>query len=221
MNTDKLAFVLPGLLACTLPALNLHAQDSAPSYRPLTVGAEIGSLGYGGSGTFRFADHFGVSAGFDYFGYAWNGSIKDINYNVRARLMGEPMALCLYPEANHSFHVKVGIELNQNSITGTNPGGTFTVNGNTYPGTVNLNIQQQPISPYISLAGNLFYLDHAHHVSIGGEIGCVFTGTPRVGLTSSNPAADNDIATERQQVIKYANYLRWVPILKVGLNYSF
>ena len=221
MKTAKLTSALPCLLACALPALNLQAQDAAPPYRPLTVGAEIGTLGYGGSGTYRFADHFGVSSGFDYFGIGFAANIKDIRYNSRVRMMGEPIALCLYPEANHSFHFKLGIEFNQNRITGTNPNGTFTLNGNTYNGTINLNIQQQPISPYASFAGNLFYLDHAHHCSVGGEIGVVYTGTPRVGLTSSNPAANNDVDSERQQVIKYANYLRWVPILKVGLNYSF
>jgi hypothetical protein len=236
MKTDKLAFVLPGLLACMLPALNLHAQDtnsssstssssapsaSVPLYYPLTVGAEVGTLGVGGSGTFRFADHFGVSAGFDWFGIGYHATIKNTEYDVKTRLMGEPVALCLYPVANRSMHFKLGIEFNQNRITGTNPGGTFTVNGNNYPGTLNLNIQQQPISPYASFAGNLFYLDHAHHASVGAEVGCVFTGTPRVGLTSSNPAATADVDTARQQVIKYANYFRWIPIIKVGVNYSF
>jgi hypothetical protein len=221
MKNAKPAFMLPGLLACALSSMNLHAQDSASLYHPLTFGAEIGTLGFGGSGTFRFADHFGVSAGFDYVEFGYHASIKNTEYDVRTRLMGEPVALCLYPEAEHSFHFKLGIEFNQNRITGTNPGGTFTVNGNTYPGTLNLNIQQQPISPYASFAGNLFYLDHAHHVSVGGEVGVMYTGTPRVGLTSSNPAATGDVDTARQQVIKYADYFKWVPILKVGLNYSF
>ncbi len=215
MKTAKLAFALPGLLA-----LNLHAQSS-PSYHPFTIGPEIGTTGYGGTGSFRFADHFGVTGGFDYFSYNKNGSIKDVTYNAKARLESEPAAFSLYPSADSSFHVNLGVVFNQFRLTGTNPGGTFTLNGNTYAGTLNLNIQQQPISPYISIAGNFFYFDHGHHVSIGGELGCMYTGTPRVGLTSSNPAANNDVATERQQWIKYANYGKFWPILKLGLNVSF
>ncbi len=215
MKIAKLAFALPGLLA-----LNLHAQSSA-SYHPFTVGPEIGTTGYGGTGSYRFMDHLGITGGFDYFSYTRDGSIKDVNYHVKARLESEPVALSLYPSADSSFHLNVGVVLNQFRLTGTNPNGTFTVNGNTYAGTLNLNIQQQPVSPYITIAGNFFYFDHGHHVSIGGELGAMYTGTPRVGLISSNPLANNDIANERQQVIKYANYGKFWPIVKLGVNISF
>jgi hypothetical protein len=222
MKTAKLAFALPGLLACAMPALNLHAQTSdSPSYHPFTIGPEIGTTGYGGTGSFRFISHLGVTGGFDYFNYTENGSIKDVTYNAKLRLESEPVALSLYPSADSSFHLNLGVVFNQFRLTGTNPGGTFTLNGNTYAGTLNLNIQQQPVSPYISIAGNFFYFDHGHHVSIGGELGAMYTGTPRVGLTSSNSAADNDVATERQQLIKYANYGKFWPIVKLGLNISF
>jgi hypothetical protein len=150
MKTAKLAFALPGLLA-----LNLHAQSS-PSYHPFTIGPEIGTTGYGGTGTFRFADHFGVTGGFDYFNYTENTTIKDVAYDAKLRLQSEPAGLSLYPSADSSFHVNLGVVFNQFRLTGTNPGGTFTLNGNTYAGTLNLNVQQQPISPYISIAGNFF-----------------------------------------------------------------
>ena len=222
MKTAKLAFALPGLLACGLPALNHHAQDSSsPTYHPFTLGPEIGTTGYGGTGSYRFISHLGVTGGFDYFSYSRTGNIKDVNYAANIRLKSEPVALSLYPSADSSFHVNLGVEFNQNRVTGTNPGGTFTLNGNTYAGTLNLDIQQQPISPYITIAGNFFYFDRGHHVSIGGEIGAMYTGSPRVGLMSSNPAADNDVATERQQLIKYANDLKFWPIIKLGINISF
>ena len=109
---------------------------------------------------------------------------------------------------------------NQNRVTGTNPNGTFTLNGNTYAGTLNLNIQQQPVDPYLTLGGNL-YFDHAHHWSLGGELGAMYTGKPRVGLTSSNPAANADVANEVQQLDSYANKVQFYPVLKLSLNFSF
>jgi hypothetical protein len=215
MKTAKLAFALPGLLA-----LNLHAQTSS-SYHPFTIGPEIGTTGYGGTGTFRFADHFGVTGGFDYFSYTENRSIQNVAYDAKLRLQSEPAAFSLYPSVESSFHVNLGVVFNQFRVTGTTQNGTFTLNGNTYAGTLNLNVQQQPISPYISIAGNFFYFDHGHHVSIGGELGCMYTGTPRVGLISSNPAANADVATEREQVIHIANDFKFWPIIKLGLNVSF
>jgi hypothetical protein len=216
MKTAKFAFVLPSLLA-----LNLHAQSASTSYLPFTIGPEIGTTGYGGTGSYRFMSHLGITGGFDYFSYSKTGSIKDVTYNAKARLESEPVALSLYPSEDSSFHLNLGVVFNQFRATGTNPNGTFTLNGNTYAGTLNLNIQQQPISPYVTIAGNFFYFDHGHHVSIGGEIGAMYTGSPRVGLTSSNPAANNDVAAERQTLRNYASYLHFFPIVKLGLNISF
>jgi hypothetical protein len=220
MKIAKAALASSSLLVCGLFAASLQAQDS-PSYHPFTIGPEIGTTGYGGTATWRFLDHFGVTGGFDYFHYAYDNTIESVSYDARLRLQSEPVGLALYPSADSSFHVNLGIVFNQNKLTGVNQNGTFTLNGNTYNGTLNLDIQQQPISPYVSMAGNFFYFDKGHHVSLGGELGCMYTGTPRVGLTSSNPAANNDVATERELVIKYANDFKFWPIAKLGLNISF
>jgi hypothetical protein len=221
MRNYKLAFVLPGVLGCALSTLNLHAQySSSPSFHPLTIGPEIGTTGYGGTGIFRFADNFAVGGGLDYFYYSRTGSIKDVDYDAKLRLMTEPVTLYVYPWAAHSFYVRLGAAFNQNRVTGTNPNGTFTLNGNTYAGTLNLNIQQQPVDPYLTLGGNL-YFDHAHHWSLGGELGAMYTGKPRVGLTSSNPAANADVANEVQQLDSYANKVQFYPVLKLSLNFSF
>jgi hypothetical protein len=207
------------VLGCALSAVNVRAQ--APDYYPFTLSGEIGTTGYGGTGIYRFSDHFGVSGGMDYFYYSRNGSIKDVDYHANIRLMSEPVALSLYPWADSSFHLNLGAIFNQNRVIGNNPGGSFTLNSTTYPGTLSLNIQQQPIDPYLSIAGNFFYFDHGHHVSLGGELGAMYTGQPRVGLISSNPAADADVATERNTLIHYARDLEVWPILKLSLNISF
>jgi hypothetical protein len=221
MQINKPAVLLTGLLGCCLPAFSLHAQDSSPPfYQPLTLGAEIGTTGYGGTGIFRFADNFGVGGGIDYFYYNRTGSIKDVEYDATVRLMSEPVTLYVYPWARHSFYVRLGAAFNQNRVTGTNPNGTFTLNGNTYAGTLNLDIQQQAVDPYLSLGGNL-YFDRGHHVSLGAELGAMYTGKPRVGLTSSNPAAAADVASEVQQLQSYANKVQFYPVIKLSLNISF
>lgn len=220
MKIAKSAFLFSGFLGCALLASNIQAQSSS-SYHPFTVGAEIGTTGYGGTAIYRFMDHLGVSGGLDYFSYRRTGTIKDVDYSARARMMTEPVALCLYPSADSSFHIKLGAVFNQTRVTGTNPNGTFTINNNTYAGSINLDYQQQPVDPFVSIAGNFFCFDHGHHVSIGGELGCMYTGEPRVGLVSSNPAANADIASQRDKLIHYARDLEFWPILKLGVNISF
>ncbi len=117
MKIAKLALVLPGLLA-----LNLHAQTSdSTSYHPFTLGPEIGTTGYGGFATYRFMSHLGVTGGFDYFNYTENGSIKNVAYSVKARLQSEPVALSLYPSADSSFHLNLGVVFNQFRVTRHQP----------------------------------------------------------------------------------------------------
>lgn len=224
MKIAKFALLPVTLIAGGLSVLNVHAQaqvSSQASGYPFKLTAEAGTTGFGGGGTWRFADHFGVTAAADYFTIGAHASIHDIGYDARLRLLSEPVGFCFYPWTEHSFRINAGIAFNQNKLSGDTTSGSFTVNGNTYNGTLTVNIQQQPISPYASIAGNFLYFDQAKHWSLGGELGCMYTGTPRVGLISSNPAANNDVATEREEVIKYANYAKFWPIVKVGLNFSF
>src|SRR4051794_27218477 len=75
MQNTKLYLYAASLMACTSATFTSGAAEAAtpaesgppPLYRPWSVGAEAGSTGLGGSGSWRFADHFGVRAGFYYF----------------------------------------------------------------------------------------------------------------------------------------------------------
>ncbi len=196
-----------------------EADSSHASYQPFTIGAEIGTLGAGGAVNWRFSDHFGVGAAFDYFSYNYHTTIEGIDFdNNRLRLMSEPVTLNLYPSKNHSFHLSIGALFNQNQLTGSKTG-TVDLDGTPYTGTVNLEIKQQPLNPYVSIGGNL-YFDKGHHVSLGGELGVVYTGDPQVSLSAPG-APPSAIAGEESQIHNYAKKAQFWPIAKLSLNYSF
>ena len=87
-------------------------------YQPFTVGVEAGTTGAGGGANWRFSNHLGVGGAFDYLSYSYNGKVEDGNFNVRLRLMSEPLTLNLYPWKNHSFRISAGLLFNQNQLTG-------------------------------------------------------------------------------------------------------
>jgi hypothetical protein len=211
--------------------LDAARAEDRPDYRPFTVTGEAGTTGAGGSFAWRFADHVGVRAGMDYFTYSRNDTIEGIPYSTDARLQSEVLTLNYYPWKKHSFFISLGALFNQNRLTGTSSdlNQPLTISGTTFPqgtvGTVHLRIEQQPVDPYLSFGGNLFYFDHAHHWSLGGELGVFYTGKPKVSLNRTGGVGDAaiDLALQQQKsrVQHYANRYQFWPVLKLAVNYSF
>jgi hypothetical protein len=213
---------------------NSADSSSRPPYQPWTVGAEVGSTGIGGFGSWRFSDHLGVRAGFDYFQWTEkNLSIGDFRYSAKARLMSEPLTLDIYPWQKHSFHVSVGVMFNQNQLTGTSSGfGPVTIGDQTFEfsdiGVLHLKVEQQVVNPYLSIGGNFFYFDHAHHWALGGELGVAYTGDSNISLNSSgrfsggsHDAIDAALGQEKQKAQDWADQFKWFPVVKLMVTYSF
>ncbi len=230
------------------PTARAADAEGAPDYRPFTLGLEAGTTGFGGSGNWRFADHWGVRAGFDYFQHSdsgdefmgvkieiVDGQVPEPNFlgyatiNKKYRLMSEPLGLDIYPWKKSSFRITVGIMLNQNEVEGVVPqdpvfGNTFLIiGGNRYDsaniGDLNMKLEQNLVAPYVSV-GMSFYLDRQKHWSLGGELGVAYTGTPDVTLsTSKGQVPQPDLDAEAQQIKDDA--WKFYPIVKVSVNYSF
>lgn len=228
------------LIACAGATWNANAVEAAdnpadaasrPDYREWTVGIEAGTTGIGGYGSWRFYDYLGVRAGFDYFQWTENSlHIGDLNYNAKLRLMSEPLTLDIYPWKKHSFHISAGVLFNQNQLTGESSGfGPVIIGGQVFlfpnAGTLNLKVEQQLVNPYLSIGGNFFYFDHAHHWALGGELGVAYTGDSKVSLTRSgginSSIIDAAVNREQQKAQDWADQFKWLPVVKLMVNYSF
>ena len=237
-----------GLLICglVLSAARMATADE-PNYRAITVGAEAGTTGLGGSVSWRFSDNFGIRGGVHYFSYDTEeftyttkpngGASQEQKFDVTLRLLSEPLALDYYPSAKSAFHVSVGVLVNQNRFEATvkNSGvanSTYTFNGVDYlqsaVGDFDMEAKQQTLSPYLSI-GTSIYLDKARHWSLSGELGVAYTGSPKVSLSAPNhdPALDltpnfsEDVSGEERNIEKDAEDYKFYPIVKIGVSYSF
>jgi hypothetical protein len=242
MMKSSFKVLAAGILLCVLAAASAQTvsaaenTDEAPAYQPFTIGAEAGTPGFGGSASWRFAEHFGARAGFSYFSHSDTGKeIDGITYNdTELRLMSEPIAVDIYPWKSSSFRITVGIMLNQNEYTGVanqDPVANRTYinigsSGNSYDsaaiGDLNMKVEQQPLSPYLSIAYS-YYFDKAKHWSLSGELGVAYTGNPDVTLTTGIPGTvpQQDLNAEAQQLEDTFSKYKFYPILKIGVNYSF
>jgi hypothetical protein len=240
MTTNKSYRNLAAAILFSLGALGLNAQtarDNAAletttntptaevAYHPFTISPEVGTTGAGATVGWRFADHFGVRAGMDYFQYSYSGNVKDAQYNLKFRLISEPLGLDLFPFKKSSFHLSLGALINQNQFTGANGSvESVTVNGTTYnnipAGALSLKLKQPSVLPYASLGGSI-YLGHAHHWALGGELGAAY-GKWNVSFNdSSGTISASDIAAELSKVQNFANKFPVWPIIKLNVSYSF
>jgi|KBSMisStaDraftv2_1062788.scaffolds.fasta_scaffold377655_2 hypothetical protein len=231
MHSKTLSLHVISLMAFGSIPLMAGAAESTPPedsglalYRPWTLGIEAGTTGAGGSLSWRFADHWGVRSGIDYFEFTDSGlAIKDLTYNAKIRVMSEPLTLDIYPWKQNSFHISVGLQFNQNRLTGTAED-TGTIIPPEKLGALNLTVEQQLVNPYLSVGGNFFYFDHAHHWAMGGELGVAYTGDPKVTLTRSGPPSallDAAVQYEKGRIEDYANNFKWWPVVKLTVTYAF
>jgi hypothetical protein len=237
-----------GLLVYSLilGATHLTAADE-PNYRAFTIGVDAGTTGFGGSASWRFSDNFGIRGGVNYFSYDTEeftyttrapglSPAVDQKFDVSVRLLSEPIALDYYPSAKSSFRVSLGVLINQNQFTANAQnsgvaGSAFVFNGVDYlqsgfTNGVDIEIEQQILSPYLSVGGSI-YLDKAKHWSLSGELGVAYTGSPKVTLSTPNSAYNGDltylenVAAEEAEIEKDAEDYKFYPIVKIGVSYSF
>jgi hypothetical protein len=227
---NLLAAALAGALASTTASLaaqdgtntvetvKLAAEPEGPPYRPWTIGLGAGTDGiFGGGVSWRFSDHLGTRVGIAYADASWNHlGTAGINYDAKLRLLSEPLTLDVYPWLKSSFHVSLGVLFNQNELTGSaSDGGAIGINGQ-----VSLKIQQLPVNPYLSIGGNFFYFDHAHHWALGGELGVAYTGRADVSLNGSI-GSRIEFDNESHRLQRYADQLEFWPMAKLFVSYSF
>jgi hypothetical protein len=213
----------------------------------LTIGAEAGTTGIGGSASWRLSERFGVRVGANYMPIdlkrfnlttkPTGGATSDQDYDGELRLLSAPLALDFYPWADSPFRITAGVLVNQNRFTATVKnsgvgGSIFVFNGKDYlqsaVGDFDLEVEQQTLSPYVSI-GTSFYFGSKKKWALTGELGVAYTGSPKASLTAPNrdPALDltpnfsDDLAGEESKIEKDAEDYQFYPIVKIGVSFSF
>jgi hypothetical protein len=221
------------LLASTFLSAAVGAAEPAPTQAevtepkpyPLSLGAEIGTTGIGGTAAWRFSEHLGLRGGAHYVDYSDDGlEVEDITYGGSILLQNQELGLDIFPWKNRSFRITLGAFFNQNELEGTATG-SVEIEGNTYTVSaadpVRLQIESDPVNPFVSVGGNLFYFDKAHRWAFFGEVGVVYTGEPEVRLTGPAIIPSNDLESERQEIEDALSDFPFWPVAKIGISFSF
>ena len=211
---------------------------SGSAYQPKwTVGAELGlTTGAGGSLEYRISDHWSaigsISGGAGSGNMSFDTYIGGVNFpvtynNMDVTLLNETLGVKWYPSRHSNFFVNCGILLNQSEFKGYvdntgNAGQFLGVTPASAFGSLSTTVTPSPVSPYLTV-GYGFFLDQAHQWKLGGEVGAYFTQWDVTASRDGFPAAplDDVLALHRQAVSDKFNENQVIPIVKLGISFSF
>jgi hypothetical protein len=196
------------------------------------VGIRAGTTGLGGDIGFDLVPTLSARVGYSYLNYSTDIDVTDVNYDSKLKLSNASFLLDWSPLG--PFRITAGIIANDNKIdvTGTPSGGTFTINGVTYPAAAVGSLTGQiktgnSAAPYLGIgygnvagAGVNFYFD----------LGVMFQGSPKATLTGTcgtglPPALcaqlQSDVAAEAVRLQEDVNRFKYYPVANIGVTIGF
>jgi len=237
------------LIVCCVVSLAgfSFAQETkaSPSAR-VGVGVKISSLGAGAEVSLRLFSHSNLRTGFNYFLYNHDlGTSGGAGYRGELNLCSAQATYEWYP-FHGGFHVGPTVLAYNASHVHAKvavPGGNvFTITNNSYQSDPSDPIRGTASMSFPKLApgflvgwGNL--AGRRRHFTVPLELGFIFEGVPHVSLNltgtgcdvsglgcsslGSDPAAVNAIHAEQQKIAREVTFLRFYPVVSLGLGYSF
>ena len=216
-------------------AAALSLVSSAALARTVGVTADVGTMGLGVNlGTQIIQNTLDLRVGYTHFGLSRNGTYNkngtSLPYNGHIQIGGVPILLDWFP-FHGAFRVTAGVFDNQTAVNANAtpaPGGTVQINGDTYTsaqvGTLTGRIAYRSIAPYAGIGwGNLAPRTRGFVYNV--DLGVLFTGSPQVTLSASNPSNNatlaSDVAAAQATAQSDANKVSLWPMLQVGLGYAF
>ena len=225
---SRLAVVVISLAASLAPGAMASEEVD---YRTVSLTADAGTLGLGGTVSLRFADHFGIRGGFHYFEFDYTGDQEGNEYELNLHLESIPLGVDFYFSKDSSLRITAGVLLNKNSFGGSVTGADVELDGTTYTDPdlkVDMKLEPDDVSPFITIGGTI-YFGESKRVGLNIEGGVAYLpGGYDVSLTRNNTVAnpantqiDTDLENERLQLEDSFKDAKLYPIFKIGVTVSF
>ena len=223
----------------------------APSMRPfskLGVGVNIGMLGLGVEAATPLANRFNLRGGASFFSYSRNIDHNGLTYVASLDLRSGQASLDWFPFRG-GFHLSPGVMLYNGTKVSASvqvPNGTsFSLNRVAYysdpsdPLSGTANITFPKAGPLFTIGfGNMIPRKKSRHISVPIELGFVYFGTGTTlmnfnGSECTSPSGSNcqkassdtnfqaNVTAEEAKIEKYVKYVKFYPILQIGLSYKF
>lgn len=204
-------------------------------FKPASVRAEVGTLGYGGAVSYNVTPKVGLTLGYNGGNVSWSdgANLHGVDYDMDMKNNNIYLNAELRPFAN-AFYVAAGVgyidaEYNvKETLTNTND--TIEINGQNFHAaggsgsfTGKLNYDNT-IAPYLGLG---FSPATTSRFGMFGEVGVYYAGNPTANLTATGLTAvgggtDGQTAADAEEnKLNNSGRYEWLPVAKLGVTYRF
>jgi hypothetical protein len=223
---------LPRRLLREVLAASLLALAATSAYGQ-AVAVKAGTDGIGLEFELGVSDHFGARLQLDGGSFSHHLNRTSVDYDARLKF-SNALALVDWHPLGGAWRLSTGLVYNNNKfdLAGTATGGSFTINGNTYPaasvGSLQGTLDFTKLNPYLGLGWGISPRGHGlfgsvdlgvqyqpNHVSLSATCGAAILGTPACTQLAS------DVAAEQATLQNETHNLRYWPVLQVGLGWRF
>ncbi|PRC93743.1 hypothetical protein [Solimicrobium silvestre] len=197
-----------------------------------------GTTGFGVQMGYAFHSDLQARLGVNLLDVNTNRTPSDINYDLKLKLRTLDMLLDWYP-LQGAFHLSGGVMLNGNKFTGVaqaDGNQNYVIQGDVYnaaeAGAINAKIDYRTVAPYLGVGWDTAHVQQKGW-GFNADLGVMFQGSANTSITNTGCTLgvvggvnlcqnlDNDLAGERNTVEDKANKLRYLPVLRAGINYKF
>lgn len=214
--------------ACVIGAAAIGAAAQAQS-----LSARAGTNGFGAEVGAGFGPMFGIRANFLGGSYDREEVDSNIRYEGTFKLSNGALLLDLHPLAG-TFRLSAGLVYNNNKLdaTGRAEGGTYEINGVSYPasavGSLQAAVRWDKASPYVGFGWGTKPSGTAG-LFLTADVG-TFYMKPTATLTGTCGSAlptlacnqlQSDIRAEEREFRDEANKYKLYPVLSIGIGYRF
>jgi hypothetical protein len=197
----------------------------------------VGTPGVGLDLDMGLSRSFGLRFGFAGFNINHSLNTSDVDYDGRLQLRTFTGLLDWYVFRG-AFHLTAGVAGNGTKldVVGTPSQGSYTINGTSYSsaqlGSLSGELKfGNSVSPYVGFGwGNAAGESGRLHFLF--DVGAIYGGSPSVSLTAQCGSAappgsalcdqiQSNVATEEQKLRHKADFLRWYPVVSLGVGIRF
>jgi len=216
-----MTFHKPLILALALAVGALSTQAHASNEVYVGAGTSGVTVGYAHS----LGERTGVRIEGNYLNYSRDFSTSDARYDGKLKFADVAAYYDMYFAG--PFRLSAGLMVGSHSLNadGKASGGTITINGARYDATgewVHGKAKYSTVRPYLGLGWG----HRPEHTGVGffGDVGVAY-GNPDVSFNVSQglqaEAGAANIEAERQRIQNKADNLKFYPVIRVGLDYTW
>jgi len=197
-----------------------------------SLGIRGGTLGGGVELSHAFGRRTGVRLDVDGYNRTQSSTQDNIQYDMKLKLKTGSLLGDWYPFASN-FRISAGAMFNGNKLAlkGQPTGGTFTVNGVTYPaaqvGSFDAAVDFNKAAPYFGIG---YGRPINSGLSLTLDLGVMFQGSPKSSIdvtcgAAATPAQcaalQSDAAAEQARLDDSLHNFKYYPVISLGLAYTF